>query len=306
MTLTIAHLSDVHLPSAVGLPLRHARLKRGLGLLNWHLRRRRIHRPETIAALLADLDRQHVDHIAVTGDLVNLGLPDEHAIALDWLRALGPPDRVSVVPGNHDIYVRLARDPGTDRWRPYMQSDAFGRTLTAAWDGFPTVRKVGPAALVGLNSAVPTPPFVAAGHLGDGQLERLAQLLAVLRAAALVRIVLIHHPPLPGQAAPRRSLADADRLARVLADHGAEVVLHGHNHTDTLVHAGRAVVLGVPSFSAAARHGDEPLARYNLLHLGGSPSAPSLEVVGRGLAEPGGPVVELARRRLDVAPAEPV
>ena len=37
-----------------------------------------------------------VDHIIVSGDLTNLGLPGEHAAALDWLTALGAPDRVKI------------------------------------------------------------------------------------------------------------------------------------------------------------------------------------------------------------------
>ena len=45
------------------------------------------------------------DHIAVTGDLVNLALDDEVEAARGWLETVGPPDLVSVVPGNHDAYV---------------------------------------------------------------------------------------------------------------------------------------------------------------------------------------------------------
>ena len=59
-----------------------------------------------LAALVADLKARTPDHIAVTGDLVNLSLPSEFVAARAWLDALGNPRDVSVVPGNHDAYVQ--------------------------------------------------------------------------------------------------------------------------------------------------------------------------------------------------------
>ena len=46
--------------------------------------------------------------------------------------------------------------------------------------------------------------------------------------------VLIHHPPLPGQAKRFRGLEDAAGLEAVLSRHGAELVMHGHNHRNML------------------------------------------------------------------------
>jgi 3',5'-cyclic AMP phosphodiesterase CpdA len=299
MTLTLAHLSDVHLPGFARPALADIGVKRGLGLLNWHRKRHRVHRSEVLNALLADLAQHKPDHIAVTGDLVNLGLPDEHAAALRWLEGLGPPTQVSVVPGNHDIYVRLRADPGVGRWQAYMTSDAWGQNLTRDWQGFPYVRRLGNVALIGLNSAVPTPPFVAGGRLGPDQLTRLPVLLDAAQAAGLVRIVLIHHPPLPGQASRMRGLADCDALLRTLQQHGADLVLHGHNHRDMAarIPGRQGFALGVPSFSAGISHGHEPLGRYNLLHIHDGPASQrGIELIGRGLGAPDGNVIELERR----------
>ena len=311
--VTLAHLSDVHLPVLPRIPFTHLSLKRGLGLLNWHCKRQRVHRMDAVDALLADLARQAPDHIAVTGDLANLGLPEEHANALAWLQRLGPPSKVSVVPGNHDIYTRLGRDPGVERWRDYMTSDDWGRTLTGETADaplvFPYVRRLGDIALIGLCSAVPTPPFVAAGRLGEAQLARLPRLLDATHAAGLVRVVLIHHPPLPGQATRRRGLEDAAALQAVLQKHGAELVLHGHNHRNMEAraswHGGEAIALGVPSFSAGIAHGHEPVARYNVIRITRTSDGHEIELTGRGFAAPGGPVVELDRRKLHVRPAAP-
>ncbi len=55
--------------------------KRGLGFINWQRGRKYIHRRETLDAITRDLKAIAADHIAVTGDLVNLSLPVEYAAA---------------------------------------------------------------------------------------------------------------------------------------------------------------------------------------------------------------------------------
>lgn len=301
----IAHISDLHVTPLAGMMPRDLNIKRTLGLLNYHRSRKSVHRSDVADRLVADMLSTRPDHIAVTGDLCNIGLPGEYAAALSWLERIGPPDAVTVVPGNHDIYTRLGHHPGVELWRAYMQSDSQGAALRgsgAAERGFPIVRHVGCAALVGLNSAIETRPFVAAGRLGMRQLEALAQLLRALRQQALARIVLIHHPPLVGQAPARRGLSDAAALAEVLRDEGAELILHGHDHRDSLHWAegmmARIPVIGIASGSAGRRHKGEPLARYNLITVRRTDDGWSVEVNGRGLASPDGGVVDIERHVL--------
>jgi 3',5'-cyclic AMP phosphodiesterase CpdA len=303
--VTVAHLTDVHLGPVAGFGPRYWNLKRALGYLNWTRSRRRAHLGEVLERIVADLLAQAPDHVAVTGDLVNIGLPQEHVAALAWLERLGPPDRVTVVPGNHDIYSRIGRDPGTRRWERYMGPDAEGRAYAEAGAHFPFVRVLaGRLALVGVNSAVPTPPLLALGRIGRRQLARLEAILERLGQEGMFRLVLVHHPPLVGQAGAARGLSDAAGLEAVLARRGAELVIHGHNHFNMLAwhdwRAGRIAVVGAPSASHGGHHGREPLARYNLYRV--APASRSIELVGRGLAEPGGRVVELERRTLS-APA---
>ena len=166
-TITLAQLSDVHLAPLRGLALRHLNVKRGLGYLNWQRGRRQVHRRDALDLVVADMLAHSPDHIAVTGDLINLGLPAEFEAARAWLAGLGAPDKVTVVPGNHDIYTHLGDDPGVERWADYMRSRRVGRaSMRPGARAFPFVRRLGPVALIALNSAVPTPPFVAAGELG--------------------------------------------------------------------------------------------------------------------------------------------
>jgi 3',5'-cyclic AMP phosphodiesterase CpdA len=313
MTTTIAHLTDVHLGPIEGFGPRYWNLKRGLGYLNWMRKRRHDHQRTVLDRIVADMEAHRPDHIAVTGDLANLGLPQEHINALAWLEGLGPPERVTVVPGNHDTYSRVGRDLGARRWAAYMTSNAHG-LAHAGGDGVgpPFVRVIGDVALIGVDSAIETPPFLAWGRIGTRQLATLARILERVRGEGLFRLVLIHHPPLRGQADATRGLRDAAGLESVLKQGGAELVIHGHNHRNMLASVSCSAgpgaapaciaVVGAPSASLARRHGQEALARYNLYRIernaAAGPKPWRAELVGRGLAEPNGPVVELERREL--------
>ncbi len=305
-TITLAHVSDVHLSPMSGVALRHLNLKRSLGYINYRRQRRHTHHRAALDLVVADMLAHKPDHIAVTGDLINLGLPVEYEAATAWLHEIGTPDHVTVVPGNHDIYTSLRRDPGIARWADYMRPDAWGEKYAPhAPARFPFVRRVGPVALIGVNSAVETPPFVAAGKVGSRQRGALAALLPQLAAEGLIRVVLIHHPPLPGQAPPRRALRDASALSQILAEHGAELVLHGHNHVDShMVFArlpevgGSGIpVIGVASGSIARAHKNEPLGRYNLLRISRSDDGRAIiECTTRGLDAHDNAIVQVARR----------
>ena len=168
------------------------------------------------------------------------------------------------------------------------------------------MRVLGQVALVAVNSALPTPPAMAWGRVGSTQLARLAAILDRLAVAGLFRLVLMHHPPLPAQASSARGLTDAPALEKILRRHGAELAIHGHNHIDMLAWrqsaSGLFPIVGAPSASLGRRHRREPLARYNLFRI--EPSSRAIELVGRGLSEPGGTVVEVERLNLAHGPPD--
>ncbi len=240
--------------------------------------------------IVADIKTQAPDHILVSGDLINIGLPQEYRAALAWLNTIGPPDRVSVVPGNHDAYLAAQATTGLALWSAFMTDDAFGRSLDiprAATSGgpFPFVRQRGRLVIIGVNSGVETRLGSATGKVGDAQLTSLSRILKKARDLGLVRIVMIHHPPVTGLAPPQRALIDHVALGEVFACAGAELVLHGHNHTMTQrMHLGTPI-LGVASASARATHGQEPSARYHLITVDWHQQAPIVTVETRGLTE---------------------
>ena len=261
---TLAHLADLHL----ALTPKPAELagKRGLGYINWQRKRKYIHRPDVLTAITRDLVARSAEHIAVTGDLTNFSLPGEYAWAKRWLESLGRPTDVTVIPGNHDAYVRDAGELPGKFWGDYMRGDD-------GLERFPFVRRRADAALIALSTGVPTGPFMATGRLGERQLARLAEALEEARGS--FRIVLIHHPPLSPARRFFRRLIDGADLRRVLAAKGAELLLHGHDHRRSLVWLEgvgnkKIPAVGVASASAQAKYANEDPAGYNIFRIEGS------------------------------------
>jgi 3',5'-cyclic AMP phosphodiesterase CpdA len=277
----LAHLSDPHLPSPMGLgPLGELASKRTLSRLSWR-RKHRQHDPTVLAALVADVKAQAPDHVAVTGDLTNFATPGEFAAARAWLETLGPAADVTVSPGNHDALVARGQAERFATFRPWFGDE--GAT------DFPQVRRRGPVALINLCSAIATPPLFASGRLGEDQLGRLGALLDGLKG--LTRIVLVHHPVGAGVVSRRKALSDAPALREVLARHGAELVLHGHAHEAVFGSVAGVPVLGVPSASSPAGFKHAP-ARWHLIEVEDG----ALLVTARGVDG------ELGRYRLASSP----
>lgn len=293
---TLAHLSDPHLsplPAPSGAELVSKRI---VGYVNWRLRRSRRHDPAALDAIVRDVHGSTPDHIAILGDLVNICLPAEFPRASEFLARLGSPQNVTLVPGNHDAYVREHARTFLEAWGGYLKGDA----PDTGSESFPFVRRRGPIAIIGLSTAVPTLPFLATGTLGNAQLEKLSRLLPAVEREGLFRVVLIHHPP-AGKRAPHKVLTDAGAFRDVIAAHGAELILHGHDHRQSQLALtgpkGPVPLLGVPSASAPAT--DEKPAAWNLYRIAGSPGAWNCEMEIRGLKRDA-TVAPLAQRSLAI------
>jgi 3',5'-cyclic AMP phosphodiesterase CpdA len=217
---------------------------------------------------------------------MNLALGGEIELARLWLEALGAPADVSVVPGNHDAYVRGALAKACAAWSPYMRGDdAAGPARPGS---FPYLRVRGPVALIGVSSARATAPFMASGFFGESQAGRLSRLLDEARRRGLFRVVMIHHPPVRGAAAAHKRLFGIGRFQRVMRRHGAELVLHGHTHLPTTYRIdgsdGAVPVIGVAAAGQAPR-GKRPPGQYNLFEISGAPGAWRVELTRRGISD---------------------
>jgi 3',5'-cyclic AMP phosphodiesterase CpdA len=176
------------------------------------------------------------------------------------------------------------------------------------------VRRRGPLALIGLSSATVKPPFWATGFLGAKQLARLGETLQLLERDGLFRIVLVHHPPRSKPSRYFKRLLDGPAFRAVLAEHGAELVIHGHDHVHSLAWIegtdARIPAVGVPSASHAATAGGDAPAGYNLYRIEATEHGWRCEALSRSLADDGARMVEVAKTtytssRLRAAMASP-
>ena len=274
-----AHISDPHLTTPEGARVGQLLNKRLPGYLSWHYKRRYQHRREVLNALQHDLQARPVAQLLVTGDLTQVGLPQEFAQARDWLQQLGEPRQIAVVPGNHDACVETRWQETFALWDDYLASD---EPVTPR---FPSLRIRGGIAFIGLSSACPTPPFMATGTVGREQLERLPRLLAATRENGLFRVIYLHHSPLKSTEKWRKRLTDAGALQTLIEAYGAELVLHGHGHRahyrELETRHGRVPVLAVPSASAMGLHGAE-VAHYNRLTVARTASGWAVDIESRG------------------------
>jgi 3',5'-cyclic AMP phosphodiesterase CpdA len=260
---TLAHFSDPHLPYDPRLSLGQRFSKRQLSAWSWARGRKKSQQHDLLDRLVADVRAAAPDHWAITGDIANFSLPGEFPAAAAWLHALATAGSISVVPGNHDALVALEHHQGWGLWRPWMSNDDG----TESW---PYVRERNGIALIGVSSALPTPPLLASGRVGTAQLQRLEAQLRDLGARGLCRVLMIHHPVAAGAISKRKALRDADKLRAVIRRAGVELVLHGHARDarlDALAGpVGIVPCLGLPSASAVPSERDAG-ARWQLLSI---------------------------------------
>lgn len=279
--MRLAHCSDLHLLSHDGARWLDLANKRWIGAMNLLSNRSRHYHVEAFEDMVGDLNALGIEHVLCTGDVTNLALRQEFAFArgkFDQL-ALGPAG-VTVIPGNHDAYVAegvslfaemfaafATCDPGWEWTAADAASDA-DESDDLRW---PIVRIRGALALIGTSTSRATPWFTAYGRLGSGQLARLGKALQDPRLAGKARVVAIHHPPAGRRAENRiRGLRDHAELAAVIAQTGADLIVHGHEHRDMTEAlagpAGPVPVRGVAS-GTYLHNKPERTARYRIYEI---------------------------------------
>lgn len=218
--MELAHISDLHVKAPLG-PWTGLINKRWIGALTLL---RRAHPDEILDACLDDLRGRPPDHLAVTGDLTNLALDSELEKASAAIARAGlPPERLSIIPGNHDAYVR-----GPFVARRFERT--MGPLLGEADLGWPRAQRRGDVLLVSASSAHPTPWFTAYGSVGQAQLARVRALLA---EDAAFKVLLVHHPPVQASGRPDwpwRSNHDGAALLEAAREAGVGLLLCGHTH----------------------------------------------------------------------------
>lgn len=245
--MRLIHLTDVHLTQLAGCRWRDLRGKRWSGYLSWKRRRQALHSRDALDRLTAAVGAEAPDWLAVTGDLVQIGLESEIRDAAEWLAGLAPADRVLFVPGNHDVYARDSWAAIRRHWQAWLPPAAVDSHA-----GYPLVRETREVTLVGASSACVTPAFSARGALGPSQFQRVASALEAARDAGRPAVLAIHHAPLPHMTHWRKALREARALEALLAATRPAFAVCGHLHRNEIAtHAGVPVFATAPASRAA-------------------------------------------------------
>lgn len=244
---TIAHISDIHLPlESIQFSKKSLFNKRFLSFLSWKKRRFSLQK-KVLDRLIRDIQHHDPDLLLISGDLTNLALPEEFRQAAEWMNAL-PFKRISLIPGNHDALIRTEWHNTHAYWTPWTKAYGF--------KDYPIVSQYGSTAIIGINSAIPTPPFFANGHIYQNQLKNVRLALQQAKKEKLFRIVVLHHPPVSGIVSERKALRERKALQQILLEEGVEMILYGHVHktiTQKFLHT-NIPLLGIASASANSSH----------------------------------------------------
>lgn len=272
--MRIAHLSDLHInsPEAIktshfftnGLPNR-----RVFGGLNFLLRRRSIHSVDVLNAAVDAVLASGADHCIITGDLSNLAIDAEFAFVRSILDRIGGPEKLSVVPGNHDYYT-----PEAVAVRRFERH--FGRFAGAGRDGMYPAHKDFPGVRVILaKTAMMPPPGFAWGALGEAQLDSIAR-LADEAAAQDMFVILAQHHHLHIRAHRMDEITGHfnDRVAELemLSKSRIGLVIHGHDHLhqdwsiDSHARSGRTRIICCGS-STYLDHARKRLGRMTIFNI---------------------------------------
>lgn len=255
--MRIIHLTDPHLTTLPSFAAgRFLFNKRFLGAMSWS-RRQKYHLRSQLDLLVKDIRLEAPDLLICTGDLVQIGTEAEIIQAKDWLDELASICRVILVPGNHDYYQRESYQLIERYWSPYFFQERHKD------QGFPSIFQHQGITFIGLCSAQAEPFWSARGMLGGEQLEKLKSILET--SSDTFQCIFLHHPPVPGMCAKRKSLRDAILLSHLLKEQNVQMVLHGHVHQNQIYTANeRTKVFATASASNVAGHAP---ASYRLFEI---------------------------------------
>lgn len=204
----------------------------------------------------------------LAGDLTQRGRHGEFQRALVFVETLQRTAPVLVIPGNHDVewWKSLFHLFGTRvLYRKYRRY--FGEDLA------PSLEVPG-AILAGALSAYGIAPgsmtwnlndMAVKGHLPASETERLAARFAAADPAR-VRVAVLHHNVLRGKISRRMGLAHWQSAQRRLGATGADLVLCGHDHQESVGQLESGAVVVSASTHSNRTRGRHPSV-FNLIEV---------------------------------------
>jgi Icc-related predicted phosphoesterase len=191
---------------------------------------------DAVAASFAQIDAK-ADLVLLGGDLTTYGEPEQAQILADACEGLATP--VVAVLGNHDWHANRAGEIAA------LLEDAGIVLLDRGWTILEAAETE--VAVVGTKGFVGGFPDSTLTDFGEPLMravyaETTAEVDALERGLEAVessplRIVLLHYAPtsttIEGEPPGIWAFLGSDRLARPIADHRPDLVLHGHGHAGT-------------------------------------------------------------------------
>ncbi|HZO16381.1 MAG TPA: metallophosphoesterase [Polyangiaceae bacterium] len=251
---TIAHLSDLHVLEA-DLHGRSTTERLRLSYLTATRRKSAALRRAQLKRSLEAASLAGADHVVITGDLTEEGTPRQFELLAELLSESGlDPERVTLVPGNHDAYDDAR---GFER----ALSGPLARFAPHSARGATTV--FGDTVIMAVSTAVHQTWLTSWGAMGADQYAPI--LGAKRRFGGRAVILAQHHPPMHrGAMHWIDGLRDTARLTRLLEGHPHVHVLHGHLHRErerALSPLGAPQIFGVaPAFDNRA-----PVKLYDII-----------------------------------------
>ncbi|HBL54657.1 MAG TPA: metallophosphoesterase [Candidatus Lambdaproteobacteria bacterium] len=185
MNATIVHISDLHFHT-YPQNFREWKSKRIIGTGNLFLHRARQFPIKRAKQLVEQIQNMKWDHLVISGDLTQLSLERGFSLARETLEPLlKDPERVTIIPGNHDRYVK--HSAANDYYKQYF-GEFFGDEeihvckLNSDW------------VIVGWDSAHPNDWLTAAGTVRRSTIRATEKLL--LSFPEKTRFVIVNHYPL--------------------------------------------------------------------------------------------------------------
>jgi 3',5'-cyclic AMP phosphodiesterase CpdA len=241
----IAHLSDVHMldprpsRSRAGFSMRVRFLSIGRPLDAQERRRK-------LVRALEAAKRSGAGHFVISGDLTEIGAPEEFEAFAETLHdSKIDPDRVTLVPGNHDAYT------SKEAWKSALEGPLAAFRAGASDEPGKIVER-GDLCFVPLDVTRMQPVTRSAGELTPTAADVLEQRLDDPYFRNRTVVLVQHHPPFSHKTGAWQwidGLMGGARLMALLSRLPNLYALHGHLHyvVDKIVELGKTRIFGAPA-----------------------------------------------------------
>ncbi len=224
--MRLAHISDVHLVSALSSYLQVRNFKQLIGLFNWIMYRRNKISIRKVYNSVDMLVEKNIDALVVTGDISQLACSKDYEIYARIMQPLTSKNiPVITIKGNHDHYSTSSKLS--------LAFDKFIKPLSLNTEVEPGVYRVKGVELFHLEGAVPTPPFKCWGKITSDGLKDIERRFKKYAKSTAQKVAFGHFPLLgeENNSLPAyMALRGADKVLQLLDKYKVSNYLCGHIH----------------------------------------------------------------------------